>query len=195
MVKHNRQYASAMETTSVKVFYCIVISLRHLRVHLKALGNDMFKSILILESYGSCGPDTQFVQIENCKMLQISLLLLSRAQLSALKKWQIGPRTVGPRGSVVRGPTVRPEKVANWAPGPNCPGPNCSGRGPTLQGPICLEPSRGIWHQVLCLFQIIYMILFPKVFLPLRPHNIETIPTTYTLNYCCLRNFQTSRNC
>ena len=41
---------------------------------------------------------------------------LSGAQLSAPKKWQIGPRTVGPRGPVVRGPTVRPEKVTNWAP-------------------------------------------------------------------------------
>ena len=41
---------------------------------------------------------------------------LSGAQLSAPKKWQIGPRTVGPRGPVVRGPTVRPPKVANWAP-------------------------------------------------------------------------------
>ena len=45
------------------------------------------------------------------------------AQLSAPKKWQIGPRTVGPRGPVVRGPTVRPQKVANWAPDSWAPGP------------------------------------------------------------------------
>ena len=32
------------------------------------------------------------------------------AQLSTLKKWQIGPQ-----GPIVRGPTVRPEKVAKWA--------------------------------------------------------------------------------
>ena len=32
------------------------------------------------------------------------------AQLSALKKWQIGPRTVGPLGSVCPGPTVRIKK-------------------------------------------------------------------------------------
>ena len=41
---------------------------------------------------------------------------LSRAQLSAPKKWQIGPCTVWARGLVVREPTVSHEKVANWAP-------------------------------------------------------------------------------
>ena len=35
---------------------------------------------------------------------------LSGAQLSAPKKW-----TVGPRGSTIRGPTERPEKVDCWA--------------------------------------------------------------------------------
>ena len=38
---------------------------------------------------------------------------LSGAQLSALKKWQIGSWTTEPRGPVVLGPTVRPEKVAD----------------------------------------------------------------------------------
>ena len=36
---------------------------------------------------------------------------LSGAQLSAPKKW-----TVGPRGPTIRGPIVRPEKVDSWAP-------------------------------------------------------------------------------
>ena len=41
---------------------------------------------------------------------------LSGAQLSAPKKWTVGPRTVGPRGPTVRGPIDHPEKVDCWAP-------------------------------------------------------------------------------
>ena len=47
------------------------------------------------------------------------------AKLSALKKWQIRPRTAGPWGPTVRGPVV-------WGP---------TVRGLIVRGPICLEQT------------------------------------------------------
>ena len=64
---------------------------------------------------------------KNCQHLGNTFQLegfCHRAQLSAPKKWTVGPRTVGPRGPTVRGPTVRGPTV----------------RGPTVRGPIRLEP-------------------------------------------------------
>ena len=48
---------------------------------------------------------------------------LSGAQLSALKKWQIGPQTVGPQGPTVQGPIVR----GKLGPGQLGPGARLSG--------------------------------------------------------------------